>query len=165
VLYEVYEYALAFMWSAVQLARVGAQMFSAPGTWLAQLPGANRVAAAYELLYRLTKDTRSRHGDDISARARRTRHTTFAAEFPRAAAPADHRSHGHHGVFSGRRWREFVYPRLRDFIAEVERSSLESPRGPSQTSSSGIRLVAACSPRHHLKEGTRPRMGGKDVRQ
>ena len=31
-------------------------MFSAPESWLAHLPGANRVAAAYELLYRLGKD-------------------------------------------------------------------------------------------------------------
>ena len=30
-------------------------MFSAPGSWLAQLPGAARIAASYELLYRLGK--------------------------------------------------------------------------------------------------------------
>ena len=30
-------------------------MFSAPGSWLAQLPGAAGVAAGYELLYRLGK--------------------------------------------------------------------------------------------------------------
>ena len=26
---------------------------------------------------------------------------------------------GHYGIFSGRRWRQTVYPRLRDFIAEA----------------------------------------------
>jgi poly(3-hydroxybutyrate) depolymerase len=31
-------------------------MFSAPGSWLAQLPGASQVAAGYELLYRMGKD-------------------------------------------------------------------------------------------------------------
>src|SRR4051812_48606629 len=31
-------------------------MFSAPGSWLAQMPGAARVAAGYELLYRLGKE-------------------------------------------------------------------------------------------------------------
>ncbi len=28
---------------------------------------------------------------------------------------------GHYGIFSGRRWREMVYPRLRDFIAEYDK--------------------------------------------
>src|SRR5262245_41677452 len=41
---------------AVQLAKAGASLFSDPGSWLAQLPGASRAAAAYELLYRLGKD-------------------------------------------------------------------------------------------------------------
>ena len=31
-------------------------MFSDPGSWLAQLPGAARIAAGYELLYRIGKD-------------------------------------------------------------------------------------------------------------
>ena len=31
-------------------------MFSAPESWFAHLPGANRVAAGYELLYRLGKE-------------------------------------------------------------------------------------------------------------
>jgi len=36
--------------------------------------------------------------------------------------PRDHREHflapgvGHYGIFSGRRWREMIYPRVRDFI-------------------------------------------------
>ena len=56
MLYQFHEYNRALMWPAVELAKVGAQLFSAPGSWLAQLPGANRAAAAYELLYRLGKD-------------------------------------------------------------------------------------------------------------
>ena len=40
----------------MQMAEATARMFSAPGSWLAQLPGAARVAAGYELLYRLGKD-------------------------------------------------------------------------------------------------------------
>jgi len=40
---------------ATDLAWAGARMFSAPGSWLAQLPGAAGVAAGYELLYRLGK--------------------------------------------------------------------------------------------------------------
>ncbi|MCB1978278.1 MAG: polyhydroxyalkanoate depolymerase [Burkholderiaceae bacterium] len=34
---------------------------------------------------------------------------------------------GHYGIFSGRRWRESVYPRVRDFIAEHQRSAEGSP--------------------------------------
>jgi poly(3-hydroxybutyrate) depolymerase len=56
VLYQLHEYNRALMSPAVELARAGAYMFSAPGSWLAQLPGAARVAAAYELFYRLGKD-------------------------------------------------------------------------------------------------------------
>jgi poly(3-hydroxybutyrate) depolymerase len=56
VLYYLHEYNRALLSPAVQLARAGAYMFSTPGSWLAQLPGANRMAAAYELFYRLGKD-------------------------------------------------------------------------------------------------------------
>ena len=30
---------------------------------------------------------------------------------------------GHYGIFSGRRWREKVYPRVRDFIASHQEAS------------------------------------------
>jgi len=56
VLYYLHEYNRALLSPVVQLARAGAYMFSTPGSWFAQLPGANRVAAAYELFYRLGKD-------------------------------------------------------------------------------------------------------------
>lgn len=43
---------------------------------------------------------------------------------------ATHRKHhitvekaGHYGIFSGRRWREWVYPQVRDFIAASERNA------------------------------------------
>jgi poly(3-hydroxybutyrate) depolymerase len=56
VLYQLHEYNRALLSPVVQMAKAAADMFSAPGSWLAQLPGANRAAAAYELLYRLGKD-------------------------------------------------------------------------------------------------------------
>jgi poly(3-hydroxybutyrate) depolymerase len=40
--------------------------------------------------------------------------------------PNDHlevKGAGHYGIFSGRRWREQVYPIVRDFIAESRRLS------------------------------------------
>jgi poly(3-hydroxybutyrate) depolymerase len=29
---------------------------------------------------------------------------------------------GHYGIFSGRRWRETVYPQVRDFIRKFDRT-------------------------------------------
>jgi poly(3-hydroxybutyrate) depolymerase len=56
VLYQLREYNRLLLSPAAELARAGAYMFSAPESWFAQLPGASRVAAGYELLYRLGKD-------------------------------------------------------------------------------------------------------------
>jgi poly(3-hydroxybutyrate) depolymerase len=55
LLYRFLEYNRALMAPAVQMAEATARMFSEPGSWLSQLPGANSVAAGYELLYRLGK--------------------------------------------------------------------------------------------------------------
>jgi poly(3-hydroxybutyrate) depolymerase len=55
VLYKLHELNRALFGPATHLARAGADMFSAPGSWLAQMPGAAGVAAGYELLYRLGK--------------------------------------------------------------------------------------------------------------
>ena len=57
--------------------------------------------------------------DDISGAGQ-----TKAAHDLCTGVPADRRFHydalgaGHYGIFSGRRWREKIYPRVRDFIAE-----------------------------------------------
>jgi poly(3-hydroxybutyrate) depolymerase len=56
--------------------------------------------------------------DDISGAGQ-----TQAAHALCTGVPADRQFHydvvgaGHYGIFSGRRWREKVYPRVRDFIA------------------------------------------------
>ncbi len=55
MLYRLHEYNRALFAPAIDLAEAGARMFSEPGSWLAQLPGAGNVAAGYELLYRLGK--------------------------------------------------------------------------------------------------------------
>jgi len=55
LLYQLYEYNRALLESTAELAQAGAVLFSAPTSWLAWLPGANRVAAGYELVYRLGK--------------------------------------------------------------------------------------------------------------
>jgi poly(3-hydroxybutyrate) depolymerase len=56
--------------------------------------------------------------DDISGAGQ-----TRAAHDLCTGIPADRRFHydalgaGHYGIFSGRRWRENVYPKVREFIA------------------------------------------------
>jgi poly(3-hydroxybutyrate) depolymerase len=59
--------------------------------------------------------------DDISGAGQ-----THAAHDLCSGVPAEHRFHydaqgaGHYGIFSGRRWREKVYPRVREFIRSYE---------------------------------------------
>ena len=71
--------------------------------------------------------------DDISGLGQ-----TRAAHDLCTALPAQDKHHllvkgaGHYGIFSGRRWREQVYPLVRDFIRTSERSG----RGPESSSSS-----------------------------
>ncbi len=38
---------------------------------------------------------------------------------------------GHYGIFSGRRWRELVYPQVRDFIAANQGSGAKRPQAPT----------------------------------
>jgi poly(3-hydroxybutyrate) depolymerase len=56
MLYQLHELNRALLSPATHLARVGACMFSTPGSWLARLPGSARIAAGYELMYRMGKD-------------------------------------------------------------------------------------------------------------
>ena len=63
--------------------------------------------------------------DDISGAGQ-----TRAAHDLCTGIPRAHQLHydvpgaGHYGIFSGRRWREMVYPRVRDFIARYEAQPL-----------------------------------------
>ncbi|MCF8205031.1 MAG: polyhydroxyalkanoate depolymerase [Methylotenera sp.] len=64
--------------------------------------------------------------DDISGAGQ-----TRAAHDLCAGVPKQHQYHydaigaGHYGIFSGRRWREKVYPEVRDFIAKYEAAPLK----------------------------------------
>jgi poly(3-hydroxybutyrate) depolymerase len=59
--------------------------------------------------------------DDISGLGQ-----TRAAHTLTTGIPAHRKEHltvagaGHYGIFSGRRWREIVYPRLRAFLAAAD---------------------------------------------
>jgi poly(3-hydroxybutyrate) depolymerase len=55
VLYHLHDYHRSLFGPATQLAQLTARMLSSPASWLSQLPGAARMAAGYELFYRLGK--------------------------------------------------------------------------------------------------------------
>ncbi len=69
--------------------------------------------------------------DDISGAGQ-----TKAAHGLCTGVPADRHFHydaagaGHYGIFSGRRWREKVYPRVRDFIAGFHPATVQRARPP-----------------------------------
>ncbi len=56
MLYRMHELSRAWWSPWVQAAEAAAKIYSAPGSWLSTLPGAQRIAAGYELFYRVGKD-------------------------------------------------------------------------------------------------------------
>ncbi len=75
--------------------------------------------------------------DDISGAGQ-----TRAAHDLCEGVPKAHQLHydvagaGHYGIFSGRRWREMVYPEVRNFIAKYEAAPLAAPKPISTASRS-----------------------------
>ncbi|GHC07307.1 esterase [Thermomonas carbonis] len=56
LLYQLHEFWRAGLAPYTYFADAGAKMYSANDSWLASVPGAQRTAAAFELMYRLGKD-------------------------------------------------------------------------------------------------------------
>ena len=56
LLYQMHENARAWMAPLTYWSDAVAKMYTAQGSWLSNLPGAQRVAAGYDLLYRIGKD-------------------------------------------------------------------------------------------------------------
>ena len=56
MLYQLHEFWRAGLAPCTYFADAGAKMYSAPESWLTALPGAQRIAASFELMYRLGKD-------------------------------------------------------------------------------------------------------------
>ena len=56
MLYFVHEMQRSLLAPWVYGAEAAAKVFSSPGSWLSQLPGAARVSAGYELFHRIGKD-------------------------------------------------------------------------------------------------------------
>ena len=51
-LYQLHELGRAWMAPLAYMAEANARIFSAPTSWLSNLPGAEQLSAANELLYR-----------------------------------------------------------------------------------------------------------------
>src|ERR1700733_9951618 len=56
MLYQMHEFNRSLLNPFVSWSQTAARMFSSPESWLSNLPGAPRIAANYELAYRLVKD-------------------------------------------------------------------------------------------------------------
>ena len=56
MLYQLHEFNRTLLNPLVTWSESGVRMFSSRDSWLSRLPGAHRMAANYELLYRLGKD-------------------------------------------------------------------------------------------------------------
>ena len=56
LLYQLHEMTRSWMAPLTYWAEANARAFSAPGSWLSSMPGAERISAANELLYRVGKD-------------------------------------------------------------------------------------------------------------
>ncbi|MDR2327772.1 MAG: polyhydroxyalkanoate depolymerase [Acidovorax sp.] len=70
---------------------------------------------------------------------------------------------GHYGIFSGRRWREFVYPRLREFILQRHSSSpsesasrrAAGPAAAAEVQESPAALSVTAAPAHSKRRTRR----------
>jgi poly(3-hydroxybutyrate) depolymerase len=56
MLYHLHEFNRAMLNPLIAWSEAGARIFSGSESWMSRLPGADRMAANYELLYRLGKD-------------------------------------------------------------------------------------------------------------
>ena len=56
MLYQIHEFQRSLMSPFVAFSDAAAKMYSQPSSFMSRLPGASRLAATYELLYRIGKD-------------------------------------------------------------------------------------------------------------
>ncbi len=86
--------------------------------------------------------------DDISGAGQ-----TKAAHGLCTGIPEAHHFHydavgaGHYGIFAGRRWREMVYPRVRDFIAEYDKKPGKRTAAASQAAKAASRPAVRATSR------------------
>ena len=91
------------------------------GEWFVKFEG-KRIRVAPEDIKNVALFTVEGELDDISGSGQ-----TEAAHGLCSSIPKAHQQHltakdcGHYGIFSGRRWREYIYPQIRDFILAHKR--------------------------------------------
>lgn len=56
MLYHLHEFQRSMLSPLIYWSEANARILSEPGSWMSRIPGASRVAAGYELLYRIGKD-------------------------------------------------------------------------------------------------------------
>jgi poly(3-hydroxybutyrate) depolymerase len=56
MLYHLHEFQRSMLSPLIYWSEANARILSEPGSWMSRIPGANRIAAGYELLYRIGKD-------------------------------------------------------------------------------------------------------------
>lgn len=84
--------------------------------------------------------------DDISGSGQ-----TRAAHALCSGLPASEEHHievkgaGHYGIFSGRRWRDVVYPQVRDFIAKHQRGVSSAPTAAPEAPKAAVASVPVAS--------------------
>jgi len=86
--------------------------------------------------------------DDISGCGQtRAAHTLCSGLPARDERHIEVKGAGHYGIFSGRRWREMVYPQVRDFIAEhqgeTSSAALPAPQAPTPAAAEPARREEA----------------------
>ncbi len=85
--------------------------------------------------------------DDISGSGQ----TRAALDLCSGIGSADKRHYevagaGHYGIFSGKRWREMVYPQVREFIAQASNSDQKQPPAQKRRAANAIESVATSKP-------------------
>jgi hypothetical protein len=96
--------------------------------------------------------------DDISGAGQ-----TKAAHGLCTGVPKDRQFHydvagaGHYGIFSGRRWRDIVYPQVRDFIARFETERVGKARSEGRRAASRARREEDARRRPSPRRRHRPR--------
>jgi poly(3-hydroxybutyrate) depolymerase len=85
--------------------------------------------------------------DDISGSGQTEAAHGLCSGIPAAAQKhLEAKGAGHYGIFSGRRWREIVYPVVRDFLLEHNRPMTAATARPQAAASSRRSTVAAKTP-------------------
>ena len=90
------------------------ELRAAEGTW--DVRRRARASAGHQAHRALHDRRRARR--HLRHRPDRGRARSVHRHRRRAQAALDRERRGHYGIFCGRRWREVVYPQLRDFIRE-----------------------------------------------